>query len=246
MPNLFIDIETAPEFSREEYFATKEAVESGKISRQSEERDTYWKYERGGLTPFEGKIILITYKINNGHIFRLKEWEVGEKEILKKFYDLLVDLQKGASEDHLRIIGHNILGFDLFFLYKRMMHHNIKEEKWLYQWIINKPEVLDFLQLHLPLNDYKTKGLKHDVLAYAYGFPVKSTLGSGEILHYFAEEYEKIIKYSEREFIYPELYERIVTDGLVSREKLQESIKHYDLLSTNQNKGDTIGQNYSF
>jgi len=111
-----------------------------------------------------------------------------------------------------------------------MKHHKIEDEKWLHQWIINKPEVIDFLQTHLPLNDFKTKGLRHDVLAYAYDFPVKSTLGSGEILHYFQEDYEKIIEYSEKEFIYPELYEKIISKGMITKETLLKSIQHYEKL----------------
>jgi hypothetical protein len=230
LPDLFLDIETAPLLTKEEYFQTKEKIDSGELDRNSENKDLYWRFDRGGLTPFEGKVILITYKINNGHVFRLKEWETGEKEMLKKFYDLVVDLQRGTGIDRLKIIGHNILRFDLFFIYNRMKHHKIEDEKWLHQWIINKPEVIDFLQTHLPLNDFKTKGLRHDVLAHAYGFPVKSTLGSGEIPHYFQEDYTKIIEYSEREFIYPELYQKIISEGTVTREKLLESIKHYDKL----------------
>ncbi len=228
MVNLFLDIETAPDLSPEQYFEAKQKIDSGVLSRNSEDKEMYWICERGGLNPFDGKTILITYRINNAHIFRLKEWELGEREILQKFYNLLADLQHGSSEDRLKIIGHNILGFDLFFLYNRMKQHQIAEEKRLYQIVINKPEVVDLLQIHLPLNGNNTKGLKHDVLAYAYGFPVKSTLGSGEILHYFEKEYTKIIEYSEREFIYPEIFEKIQQDGLTSEETLQESIKHYD------------------
>jgi hypothetical protein len=111
-----------------------------------------------------------------------------------------------------------------------MKHHKIEDEKWLHQWIINKPEVIDFLQTHLPLNEFKTKGLRHDVLAFAYGFPVKSTLGSGEIPHYFQEDYNKIIEYSEREFIYPELYKKIINEGTISKKQLLESIRHYEEL----------------
>ena len=85
----------------------------------------------------------------------------------------------------------------------------------------------------MPLNDFKTKGLRHDVLAYAYGFPVKSTLGSGEIPHYFQEDYGKIIEYSEREFIYPELYQKIIAEGTISKDQLLESIKHYEELQEN-------------
>ncbi len=228
MVDLFVDIETAPSFTSEEYFELKRQVDSGVLSRDSENRKLYWKFERGGLTPFDGKVILITYRVNNAHTFRLKEWESGEKEILRKFYNTVVDLQRGSAEDRLKIIGHNILGFDLFFLYSRMRHHQIAEEEQLYQRIINRPEVVDLLQLHLSLNDYQIKGLKHDVLAHAYGFPVKSTLGSGEIPHYFAGEYDRILEYSEREFIYPELFGKIRSGGLVSREALQGSIEHYN------------------
>lgn len=227
MPNLFVDIETAPEISKEDYFDIQKQIESGVLTKNSENKDLFWKFERGGLTPFQGKVILITYQINNGHVFRLKEWESNEQDILRKFYNLVLDLQRGQGNDRLRIIGHNILGFDLFFLYNRMRIHKIEDEKWLYQWIMNKPEVIDFLQLHLPLNALQTKGLKHDVLAIAYGFPVKKTLGSGEIPHYFSEEYDKIIEYSEREFIYPQLYQKIISKGLVSRENLLEAIKKY-------------------
>lgn len=227
MPNLFLDIETAPEISKEDYFDIKKQIESGILTKNSENNDLFWKFERGGLTPFQGKVILITYQINNGHVFRLKEWESSEHDILKKFYNLIVDLQRGQGGDRLRIIGHNILGFDLFFLYNRMRIHNIEDEKWLYQWIMNKPEVIDFLQLHLPLNELQTKGLKHDVLANAYGFTVKKTLGSGEIPHYFSEEYDKIVEYSEREFIYPQLYQKILSEGMVSKEHLLKAIKKY-------------------
>ncbi len=230
MPNLFLDIETAPQFTKEEYLETKKEIDAGKLDRHSENKDLFWKFNRGGLSPFDGKVILITYKINNGHVFRFKEWETGEKEILNKFYDVIVSLQRGGGQDRLKIIGHNILRFDLFFLYNRMKHHEIKDDKWLHQWIINKPEVIDFLQIHLPLNDLKTKGLKHDVLAYAYGFPVKSTSGSGEISHYFQKDYDKIIEYSEREFIYPELYEKIMSNGMITRDTLLQSIQHYEKL----------------
>jgi hypothetical protein len=77
MPNLFLDIETAPQFTKEEYFKTKEEIDSGKLNRHSENRDLFWRFDREGLTPFDGKVILITYKINNGHVFRLKEWADG-------------------------------------------------------------------------------------------------------------------------------------------------------------------------
>ena len=227
MPNLFVDIETVPNMTHDEYFQTKKDIDSGLLTKDSEDKDRFWGFTKGGLVPYWGRVVLITYKVNNGYTHRLKEWEGGEKVILKKFLELIIDLQRGNGKDKLRIIGHNILGFDLFFLYVRMKSCGISEDKWLYQYIINKPEVIDLLQIHLPVNGFKTKGLKHDVLAHAYGFPIKESLGSEEILHYFQREYDKIIQYSEREFIYPELYKRIESGGLVSSSRLKESISWY-------------------
>lgn len=230
--NLFIDIETVPDFSREEYFDVKRRVDSNELNSESEDKSLYWKCKIGGLTPFDGKVVLITYQVDDEETVRLKEWESNEQKILQEFYDRLVGLQHNSKE-WLRIIGHNILRFDLLFLYERMKHHKIAGEKWLYHWVIKKPEVIDFLQLHLPINDLKISGLRHDVLAYAYGFPTKKTSGKEETLHYFEKDYDKITEYSKREFVYPEMYKKIRSEGLISKEKLQESIIHnkkqYDL-----------------
>ncbi|RNJ77065.1 MAG: hypothetical protein EB828_01860 [Nitrosopumilus sp. D6] len=187
------------------------------------------------MTPFDGRIILITYRINDAHIFRLKEWEDGEKGMLEKFYNTVMELQRGKG-DKLRIIGHNILGFDMAFLYNRMVFHKIAEDKWIHHWLLRKPLILDLLQMHMPLNSYRSKGLKHDVLAHAYGLPTKDTSGGDEAQHYFAKDYEKVLQYSEREFIYPEMFARMESGGMVSKEELQESIKHYNTLHENDTR----------
>ncbi|MCY4491647.1 MAG: hypothetical protein OXC46_09355 [Thaumarchaeota archaeon] len=234
MPNLFLDIETASDMSSEDYLKTLEDVKLGRLSETSEDKGRFWKFKRGALNPFDGKVILITFKINDSYTHRLKEWEDGEAAILKRFYELLSDLQKGYGNDRLKIIGHNILRFDLFFLYNRMKFHKINPEHRLYQYMLNKPDIFDFLQLHLHLNNYNMKGLKHDVLTHAYDLPVKETVGSEESLHYHQHEYQKIIEYSEREFIYAELYKKIISDGLVSRQRLQESISWYNDMHKDQ------------
>lgn len=228
MPNLFLDIETAPNFqSSEDYFRAKAGVESGQITKNSADKDSFWKYKMGALNPFDGKVTLITYQINDGPINRLKEWETNEQDVLKQFYYLLQDLNKYRSvEDHLRIIGHNILNFDIYFLYERLSQLMPENKKWSYQWLIRKPEIIDLLQLHLPLNNLQTRGLKHNVLAYAYRLNSKTTMGVDTISNYFNKDYEKIIQYSTEEFIYPQLYDKIVNEGLVTREKLVEAIRY--------------------
>ena len=228
MPDLFVDIETVPDFSAGQYREVRRRVGSGDLSRSSGDRDLFWKFKRGGLNPFEGKVILITYRVDHAHVFRLKEWELGEAAALRKFYEVMSDLQRGPGEDNLRVVGHNILNFDLFFLYHRMLHHKIDDPKRLHRRIMSGPETVDLLQTHLPLNNHRFRGLKHDVLAYAYGFRPKLTLGPEEIPHYFEGEYDKILEYSEREFIYPDLFEKILSGGLVSGEGLRRSIERYN------------------
>ena len=228
MANLFLDIETAPNFqSSEEYFKIKSSVEAGQISKDSGDKDIFWKYTMGALNPFDGKVTLITYQINDGPINRLKEWESSEKEILNRFYHLVGDLNKYRSvDDHLRIIGHNVLNFDINFLYTRMTQLFPENVKWIYQWLIRKPEIIDLLQLHLPLNNLQTRGLKHNVLAHAYGMNLKTTMGTDVIFNYYNKDYDKILQYSTEEFSYPQIYNKIVNDGLVTKEKLIESIRY--------------------
>ena len=84
--------------------------------------------------------------------------------------------------------------------------------------------VCDTLQMHLPLNGYDIAGLRHDTLMHAYGLPVKETSGGDEIRHYFDGEYEKILEYSEREFLYAELFARMKEGGMVSAERLKEAV----------------------
>lgn len=228
MSDLFLDIETVPDLDAAEYLEAKKRMDAGQLTAESQDKDLYWRMRTGALSPFTGKIALITYQIDDSYTHRLKEWEDGEYAILRRFYDLLVNLQRHTSADMLHIIGHNILGFDLFFLYDRMRRHSIAEERWIHHWLMKKPMVLDFLQMHLPLNNLAARGLRHDVLTDAYGIPMKGTSGAEEIQHYFEGRYDKILEYSEREFVYPELYRKIRDDGLVASNLLQETILRHE------------------
>ncbi len=228
MVDLFVDIETVPDMEAGEYLEAVERIRRGELGPRSQESSLYWKCTRGALKYTDGRVMLITYQINDAPIRRLKEWEVGERTILEKFYSLLQDLQRHRSADPLRIIGHNISGFDMFFLYNRMRLHRLDEEAWLSQWVINGPIIVDFLQMHLPLNGMSAKGLKHDVLAHAYGLPTKGSTGDDEIERYFRGEYGHVMGYSDREFVYPQLFRRITEGGLVSAQRLADSIGWYE------------------
>lgn len=227
MSDLFLDIETVPDMGVAEYAEAARRIKEGDLGPGSPDRDLYWRCSKGALKYTQGRVALITYQIDRAPTRRLCEWKDGEEAILRRLYMVLQDLQKNRGDDPLRIIGHNILGFDIHFLYNRMRMLGIAEEEWLHHWVINGPMAVDFLQIHLPLNGMSAMGLKHDVLAHAYGLPTKDVSGGGEIEHYFRGEYDKILEYSRNEFVYPEMFRRIVENGMVSGEGLAESIRWY-------------------
>ena len=228
MTDLFLDIETIPDMEAAEYMEARRRMEAGDLNPESPDSELYWKCIKGSLKHTDGRTMLITYQIDGAPTRRLCEWESDEETILRRLYMVLQDLQKNRGDDPLRIIGHNILGFDVFFLYNRMRMLEIDEETWLYYWVVNGPSMVDILQIHLPLNNMSTKGLKHDVLAHAYGLPTKNASEVDETVHYFRGEYDKIMQYSANEFVYPRMFQRMVSDGLVSPERLAESIRWYE------------------
>lgn len=222
--DLFLDIETVPDYTSEQYMELRRRHERGALSKK--DGSVYWKYATGALSPFDGRVALITYKAGGSEPVRLKEWESGERKALSDFYGVVSSLQKHGGR--IRIVGHNVLSFDIPFLYQRMLACSVAEQKWLYLYMIKKPAVADLLQMHLPVNGYLSKGLKHDVLAGAYGLPPKAASGADEVLHYFEGRHDLVLEYSQREFVYPEMFARMESGGLATAAKLAESIRAHE------------------
>lgn len=219
-----MDIETVPDFEPQQYLELRKRELAGSLTK--DDGALYWKYKLGALSPFEGRVALVTYQAGAAPPVRLKEWERGELGVLRELYGTLSELQN--HKGRINIVGHNILSFDLPFLYQRMLALSVGEPKWVHHYVVRKPAAADLLQLHLPANGYSTRGLKHDVLACAYGLEAKSTSGADEVLHYFEGKYDLILQYSEREFVYPEMFERIKRDGIAAPEKIRECIELYE------------------
>ena len=234
MPDIFVDIETVPVYgSKEEFLETETGIKNGTITPDSLDREIknkFWKREKGGLNPVEGKVIMVTYQVNDGKPWRLAEWKSSEKQILEELYDT-ISLYKGSREDPLNIIGFNITNFDLPFLFWRCKELEIKngfyghDPLWLYKKF-HTPTIQDILQIHLPLNDWTRYGLNHNAIAMAYDLPTKKERGDVNASYYYNEQYEKILKYTNEEFIYPQLYKKMKR-RMVSKERLQECVKFF-------------------
>jgi DNA polymerase elongation subunit (family B) len=65
------------------------------------------------------KVISIAYKIDDSEVVVLKEWKLGEKEVLNRFLDVI------QSQDMPNIIGHNILRFDIPVIVCRSLENGL-------------------------------------------------------------------------------------------------------------------------
>ena len=111
------------------------------------------------------------------------------------------------------------MSFDLLFLHGRMRHHGIDDDKWLYQRVFRGPVIIDLLQLHLPAERLPAQGPQARRPGPCLAdFRSSPSTGAGAIEHYFQGDYDSILQYSEREFIYPDMFAKIQRDGLVTRE----------------------------
>ena len=233
MTNLFIDIETVPEYASDsEFLRVKEGIENYEIlGNHNDEsiRKQYWKFVNGGLSPIDGKVIMIAYQIDYGPTERLLEWESSEKGILEKLYQILFE-NRSSRDRPLNLVGFNIASFDLPFLYERSVKNKIQnnfgshDPFWLYKQF-HEFTIHDIMLMHLHLNDWSKRGLNHNAVAMAYDLPIKSERGNVNAPYYYAKQYDKIMNYTQEEFVYPEMYAKM-QQQLVDSYKLKRCIQH--------------------
>lgn len=220
---IFFDIETVPNYAnREEYSRVKNGLKDGTFRERGPE---FYRHEYGALNPFEGKTVLITYQVDEGKPQYLKEWKADEPSILRKFYDAL-----NQPKERVTLVGFNIAKFDLPFLFARIINHKKEmslsdaDMVWVFKRLLNFVNVVDLMQLHLPSNNFTYEGMVHDVLATCYDCQTKIGSGSDVKEHYYTEP-EGMMEYVEKEFIYQQMFAKMLKDGLVGRDRLQSVIK---------------------
>lgn len=217
MVEIFLDIETVPEYqNREEYNAIKNKIEKGEITDQNSKNE-YWKFKNGALNPHEGKIIAVTYSIDDKEKVILKEWESSEKDILFKFNQFIKSLEWPK-----KMVGVGISHFDIPFIYERMKKLGIDDEYWLYKNYIQSLFQVDLIQTHLHLNDFEGKGVGHNNICSAYGFKPKLNHGSIMAELYYNKKHQEILNYIEQEFVHPLLFKKIKEEGIVNKEEFKK------------------------
>lgn len=125
---LFIDIETAPLFDR--YSALTEEEKqfySVKVPPVNEEQSDDERYQRAGLFAEFGRIVCISIAYIRdtriGKEIRLKSFYHSDEEVILKDFSSL--LESHFSSPYHVICGHNIKGFDIPFICRRLMIHRL-------------------------------------------------------------------------------------------------------------------------
>jgi predicted PolB exonuclease-like 3'-5' exonuclease len=134
MHKLYLDIETLPA-GEKDHEALKYLFEKKKIKKnKKEECEKIGDFEQYLLgTSFDGafgRILCIAYAIDNQPVECLC-YDQDEARMLKEFWEIVSSISKpnynSNYPDHgVQFIGHNVMDFDLRFIYQRSIVNKIK------------------------------------------------------------------------------------------------------------------------
>ncbi|MCK4729799.1 MAG: hypothetical protein KAT28_00625 [Candidatus Aenigmarchaeota archaeon] len=137
----------------------------------------------------------------------LKEWKSDEKTILTEFYKFLKKIEN--EDNYVKIIGFNILKFDLPYLFGRMKILNIASDLELYN-LLFRPFSIDLFQLSPIISDKNKKheqlwGINHKESCKFFKLQIKEGNGLECSQFYDDKEFNKIMKYCTEEFNFEQL-----------------------------------------
>jgi len=151
----------------------------------------------------------------------LREWESSERSILQRFYNELraildrevyLDRKSGERRCSLRMVGFNLLKFDLPYLFARMSLHGIDTNARLFDSLLSEPFCTDLYQLS-PLVSQKTReygelwGISQSDASRFFNLRVKEEEGEDVAGWYDAKDFARIERYVLEEFTFEQLYD---------------------------------------
>ncbi len=190
MTKLFLDIETipAPESFKDELAKEIQPENLDPENIQKWEERIEKKYLNTSLNGDLGRILCIAYikeipiEVKRGII------KGDEPDILKEFWEIAKDVDL--------FIGHNILDFDLKFIFKRSVIHKIKPTKEIPFARYRSSPVYDTMQEWRKW-DTREKMISLDRLAKILGLPSsKGTLNGSKVYEFYKQgKLEEIYRY---------------------------------------------------
>ena len=181
MKIIFLDIETVP--------TDLSLQENGLLEAQIQLNETEL-LKKLSLSAATAKILCLCYAIEPPAGCEVQVLQGEETEIIKAFWKL-------AAECNL-FVGHNILDFDLRFIYQRSIIHQIKPSRDLPFARFRNAPIYDTMQ------EWSKWGREHaslDTLSKALSIPSpKETLDGSKVYpHYRAGKIAEIVEYCKRD-----------------------------------------------
>jgi predicted PolB exonuclease-like 3'-5' exonuclease len=177
----FLDIETVP---------TDQSLKDNGLLDSQIQLDEAELIKKLSLSAATAKILCLCYAIEPSVITEVQVLEGEETEIIKNFWKL-------ALECNL-FVGHNILDFDLRFIYQRSVIHQIKPSRDIPFTRFRNAPIYDTMQ------EWSKWGREHaslDSLSKALGIPSpKENLDGSKVYPYYrAGKVAEIIEYCKRD-----------------------------------------------
>jgi predicted PolB exonuclease-like 3'-5' exonuclease len=143
MSIITIDIETAPSqlaWARDEIASTvkppgtlKKPESIAEWVRESKPAAVEEAYAKTSFDGGLGQILCVAWAVNDAESQVISVDEFGadrEADILSVWFDALLRVHSGTSGMRPTIVGHNVISFDLAFIWKRAMVHGLRPPGW--------------------------------------------------------------------------------------------------------------------
>jgi len=162
----FLDIETVP---------TDRSLEENGLLEPQMQLDEAELIKKLSLSAATAKIVCICYAIEPPAGSEVQALQGEETEIIKNFWKIAVDCNL--------FVGHNILDFDLRFIYQRSVIHQIKPSRDLPFARFRNAPIFDTMQ------EWSKWGREHaslDLLSKTFGIPSpKESLDGSKVYPYY-------------------------------------------------------------
>ncbi len=181
MKIFFLDIETVP---------TDQALKDNGLLDQQIKLDEAELIKKLSLSAATAKIICLCYAVEPSLINSIEVLQGEETEIIKNFWKLAADCNL--------FVGHNVLDFDLRFIYQRSVIHQIKPSRDIPFTRFRNAPIYDTMQ------EWSKWGREHvslDNLSKALGIPSpKENLDGSKVYPYYrAGKLPEIVEYCKRD-----------------------------------------------
>lgn len=181
MKTIFLDIETVP---------TDQSLKEHSLLDSQMQLDEAELIKKLSLSAATAKIICLCYTIEPSASVTVEVLQGEEPDIIKNFWKLALDCNL--------FVGHNILDFDLRFIYQRSVIHQIKPTRDIPFARFRNAPIYDTMQ------EWSKWGREHaslDTLSKALGIPSpKETLDGSKVYPYYrAGKIAEIVEYCKRD-----------------------------------------------